>query len=148
MKVLIEASVIVALASVAGGLTKLWHPRAPAWYQSSEPLAQNEVTLDQIEEGWGGKVIWIDARQRSEYEKGHHPGALLLNEEEWADLLWSHAEILQSGDKPAIVYCAGQACAASRKVAQRLRESMGMEEVYYLRGGWKALRAVRNEGDS
>ena len=42
--------------------------------------------------------------------------------------------------RPVVVYCEGRACEASRKVTQRLRESMGLEEVYYLRGGWKALR--------
>ena len=140
MKVFLEGFLIVALAAAGGGLTKLWHPRAPAWYLQDEPLARNEVTLEQVGERWAGEVVWVDARVRGEYEKGHHPGALLLNEEEWSDLLWKHAEILQIGEKPVVVYCSGQACEASRKVAQRLRESMGMEEVYFLRGGWKVLR--------
>ena len=63
MKIFFEAFLIVALAVVAGGLTKLWHPRAPAWYLRDEPLARNEVTLQQVLEQWAGEVTWVDARE-------------------------------------------------------------------------------------
>ncbi len=90
-------------------------------------------------------MLWIDARTRAEFEKGHHPGAILLNEEEWTELLWKRVEVIQASERPLVVYCAGRACEASRKVTQRLRESMGLEEVYFLRGGWDALRASSEE---
>jgi len=140
MRVLLEAVAIVGVALAAGGLTKIWHPRAPALYLQNEPLARNEVTLEEVGERWSGEVIWIDARSRAEYEKGHHPGALLLNEEEWTDLLLQHEEILFGSETPVVVYCAARVCEASRKVTERLRQNTPREEVYFLRGGWKVLK--------
>lgn len=29
-------------------------------------------------------ALWIDARSESEFSKGHVPGALLLNEDDWS----------------------------------------------------------------
>lgn len=135
-----QAALLVAMAAVGAILTWAIHPRAPALYLRNEPLTLNEVTLEHIETEWNGDVIWVDARSRSEYEKEHQPGAMLLNEEEWTALLEENIEVFFDADKPIVVYCGAQACEASRKVAERLRQNTPLENVFFLRGGWKVLR--------
>ena len=51
--------------------------------------------------------------------------------------IWS--EIQNKSDLPFIVYCSSESCLASRKVAEKLRESVGVSEVYILKGGEKSL---------
>lgn len=133
---------MLAVATVGAALTKVFHPKAPALYLQNEPLKEDEVTLDLVEAQWEGEVIWIDARSAEEYAEAHHPGALLLNEEGWNDQLWEHHEVIQEGTRPIVVYCATHACDASRRVARRLRENMGLGDVWVLRGGWDALHGA------
>ena len=52
--------------------------------------------------------------------------------------IWSKIQNLS--DLPFVVYCGSEACAASRKVADRLRDSVGIAEVYILSGGDEVLR--------
>ena len=142
MKMIRQAVLLTVLAAVCAVLTYAFHPGAPALYLRNEPLAQQEVTAERIEAEWSGEVLWIDARPRAEYEEAHIPGALLLNEEEWNDLLWEHQDALFAAEKPIVVYCGARSCKASKKVVERLRESTPLEEVYFLRGGWEATRGV------
>ena len=37
-----------------------------------------------------------------------------------------------------VVYCDGGGCEASRHVADRLRDKLGMKSVFVLKGGWPA----------
>mgnify|MGYP006281656425 CR=1 FL=1 len=52
------------------------------------------------------------------------------------------AQLMESWDPgvTVIVYCSTTGCASSRIIAERLREEYGLPEVYWLRGGWEALR--------
>ena len=142
MRTIGQALVILALTAVAATATNFWHPRAPAWYLNQQPLGENEVTLADIEARWKGEVLWIDARLRSEYDAGHVPGALLLNEQEADQLMFEHFEKLQDNKKPLIVYCSGAACQASRKMMQYLKDRLPIEEIYVLRGGWAEAQKV------
>lgn len=82
--------------------------------------------------------IWVDARPRDQYDQGHIPGALLLNEDEWyAQLPLLLAEFQQ--DRAVVVYCSSLQCKSSHAVARRLREEADME-VRVLRGGWEAWK--------
>ena len=38
-------------------------------------------------------------------------------------------------------YCASESCQLSREVAERLRKEPSFEQVYVLKGGWKAWKA-------
>ncbi|MFZ4764798.1 MAG: rhodanese-like domain-containing protein [Roseimicrobium sp.] len=133
-----EVLVLALCTLLAAAGTHLFHPRAPAWFQRDEPLAADEVTLDLVAQRWHGQVLWIDARPRADYVKGHAPGALLLNEEEANQLLFDHFEQLQDNNKPIVVYCDDRACQASRKMAAFLRERLPSASIYVLRGGWAA----------
>jgi rhodanese-related sulfurtransferase len=89
----------------------------------------------------GSAVLWIDARPAAEYDAGHVPGALLLNEDTWDDriepvlLAWTPGQTV-------LVYCSSHGCDASRQVAARLRRDYELPEVYVLRGGWEAWNAA------
>lgn len=89
---------------------------------------------------WGEKVLWVDARPRQEFEKGHIEGAVLLNEDEWGGLV-AHFLNEWDPDKPIVVYCDGAGCQASKSVASRLLTELQLENVHVLKGGWKTWRA-------
>ncbi|MBI4025525.1 MAG: rhodanese-like domain-containing protein [Verrucomicrobia bacterium] len=81
-------------------------------------------------------VLWVDARSAKEFEQGHIPGAMRLNEDAWEELLAPFLEAW-SAPRPVVVYCGDQPCEASRHVAGRLRDA-GIKPVYVLKGGWDA----------
>ncbi|MEI6533909.1 MAG: rhodanese-like domain-containing protein [Verrucomicrobiaceae bacterium] len=143
MRTLRDAFLLMMLALVAAAATHFFHPRAPSWYLDRGPVAEDEVTLSQIEEKWKGDVLWIDARVRSQYVKGHVRGALLINEQERDQLLFESIAVLQDNKKPIIVYCDSGACQASRKIRQHLIVNMHPEEIFVLHGGWDALAKSR-----
>lgn len=99
--------------------------------QSGEP----EITLF---EALDLKPLWVDARPETEFAKGHIPGALLLNEDQWHGQLPALLE-QWSGEQPVVVYCSTQKCRASHAVAKRLREEAGIE-ARVLKGGWEAWK--------
>ena len=133
-----SAVLLLALTFLAAVATHVWHPQAPAWYLASEPLKDDEVDMKTIQERWQGDVLWIDARLREHFEKAHVPGALLLNDQERDALLIEHIEKLQDNAKPVVIYCDGHACQASRKMRTYLMETMAMQNVWVLHGGWPA----------
>lgn len=133
-----QALVLLLLASAAAWATHEWHPRAPALYLIQEPLRNDEVSMQAIAERWQGKVLWIDARPQEQYDAGHIPEALLLNEQKFDDQLFSHLDILQPNTRPIIVYCSGARCDASRHVLERLKQTLPIENAFVLKGGWNA----------
>lgn len=131
-----QGGAITVLVLVAAVGTFLFHPKMPAWYEVSEPI-ENEITLSGVHK-LGDDIVWIDARTEKEFEKGHVEGALLLNQENWADLLWKHRDVIEGlQETPVIVYCDGKRCKRSSEVAERLRTEMGLSPVYVLKGGWR-----------
>jgi len=84
-------------------------------------------------------VLWVDSRPAREFRQGHFPGALHVHPSDWESGL---ARLLERWDPEArvVVYCDGHGCDISREMAARLREDLGLERVYWLRGGWEQLR--------
>ncbi|HRQ89734.1 MAG TPA: rhodanese-like domain-containing protein [Bacteroidia bacterium] len=142
MRTLRQALLIVGCAILAATATAWLHPRRPPWFQVEDP-AQARWRLSVVEVGKlmaAGPVVWIDARPRADYEASHLPGALLLNAEEWGDLMFEHQFTLQEAfDRPVVVYCDGESCQRSAEIAQRLRELVGLDPVYVLDGPWRDL---------
>ncbi len=99
------------------------------------------VTLAQAR-AWGANVIWVDARPEEEFAREHVPGALLLNEDRWNELL-PQMLMAWSPEKRVVVYCSSQSCGASREVARRLREEAQLKNVFVLDGGWEAWLAEK-----
>lgn len=145
MKTLFQALVLLLLAAGAAAVTRAVHPRAPALYLTEAPLAKDEVGLKQIQERWQGDVIWLDARPQEAYDKGHIPGALLLNEQHFMDQLMEVLDILQKTEKPVIVYCNGEKCEASRTIRTKLRDIVALEQCFILKGGFPAWQAAQKQ---
>lgn len=143
---LAQAGIIVLASLLAAAGTHVLHPAAPAWRVASEPLKADEVSMALVQERWQGKVLWVDARLRREFEAAHVPGALLLNEQEAEQILFDQFEKLQDNTLPIVVYCGSEACQASRTIADYLRERLPGMEIFVLRGGWEAWKAARPEG--
>ena len=103
--------------------------------------ASDVVNVEQAER-WGDSVLWVDARPTEEFDHDHIPGAILLNEDSWNELLpqflgqWSP-------EKKVVVYCSAQSCNAAAEVARRLREEAQLKDnegkncVFVLEGGWE-----------
>ncbi len=137
-----QAVILVLFAAAAAWATHAWHPRAPALYLVEEPLRDDEISMQVIQERWQGKVLWIDARIQEQYDAGHIPGALLLNEQGFEQQLFNYLDVLQTNTKPVVVYCSAAKCDASRKVVERLKQTLPIEKAFVLKGGWKAWESA------
>ncbi len=115
-------------------LTAAFHPKAPSW--SGSRLDQGSIT---VQEALGSdNLVWLDARSSAKYTLGHVEGAISLNEDDWNTGM-DEVLAVWTGAETFVVYCEGGGCHASKAVAERLREELGLENVYYLHDGWDAL---------
>ncbi len=135
-----QATFLILLAATAAWATHAWHPRAPALYLVQEPLRDDEVSMQVIQERWQGKVLWIDARLQEQYDEEHIPGAVLLNEQHFEEQLFGLLDTLQTNTKPIILYCNAAKCDASRKVLEHLKQMLPIENAFVLKGGWGAWK--------
>jgi rhodanese-related sulfurtransferase len=128
-----QALLLIALALLPA-IGQAVYFRGKVSWQSPIP-ASELVTLAQAQ-AWGENAIWIDARPDAEFERDHVPGAILLNEDRWNELM---PQFLQnwSPEKRIVVYCSSQSCNASREVAKRLRDHAQLKNVFVLQGGWE-----------
>jgi len=128
-----QALVLVALAFLPGIGEAIYFREKVSWHSPIPPSEM--VTLTQAR-AWGENTIWVDARPDEEFAHDHVPGAILLNEDHWNELL---PQFLQkwSPEKKVVVYCSSQSCNASREVARRLREEAQLKNVFVLEGGWE-----------
>lgn len=116
-----------------------WQVQPPDAFRDRATHSGELVSLDTVR-GWKREVVWVDARAAAEFESGHLPGALLLNEDNWDALLPGFLAQWLPG-RPVIVYCSAS-CESSRRIALRLRVA-GVEDVHVLEGGWDAARSYR-----
>lgn len=142
--ILKEVIIVIGAALVLATLSAYFHPKRPAWYlvaDEDEKLWSIDKTRA-LELMTSGEVLWIDSRKASQFEQGHFPDAISLDIDNWGDTLFKHQYLLQDFiNLPVIVYCDGTRCARSKEVAQRLRESWSMEQVYLLKAKWRDLVA-------
>ena len=128
-----EALLLLALACLPA-IGQGFYFRDKVSWQSPVP-ASEMVTVAQAR-AWGGNAIWVDARPDLEFEWEHVPGAVLLNEDRWNELLPQFLTTW-SPEKRVVVYCSSQSCNASREVARRLRDEAQLKNVFVLQGGWE-----------
>ena len=105
------------------------------------PIPASEMVTITDARGWGSNAIWIDARPEEEFAQDHVPGALLLNEDRWNELLPAMLAAW-SPEKRIIVYCSSESCGSSREVARRLRNDAQLKNVFVLEGGWEAWKGT------
>lgn len=137
-----QIGLILLGATVAGTASAFLHPLRPPWFETEDPetLRWRLPVAEAKALKSAGPVVWIDSRKREAYEKGHLPGALLLNAEEWGELMFEHQVALQEAfERPVVVYCDGAGCERSDEIARQLRELLGLEPVYVLEGSWREL---------
>ncbi len=128
-----QALILAALALLPGIGEAIYFRNKVSW-QSPIP-ASEMVTLTQAY-AWNENTIWVDARPDAEFEREHIPGAVLLNEDRWNELLPQFLTVW-SPEKRVVVYCSSQRCNASREVARRLRDEAQLKNVFVLQGGWE-----------
>ncbi len=142
-----QAAILLVLAAAAAAATHAWHPRAPSWYLVEEPVGEHEVNMAAVLGQWQGDVIWIDARIQEQFQAGHIPGALSLNEQNFDDAFFEHMELFQreamSGGKPVVIYCGTEKCQASKKIRKKLFHIIPLENLFILKGGWQAWRQAQ-----
>lgn len=137
MKLLLrQSAILIGLAFLPGLGQALYYRDKVSW---QTPVAASEMVSAEQARHWGEGAIWIDARPQEEFEREHVPGALLLNEDRWNELL-PQTLTTWSPEKRVVVYCSSQSCGAAREVARRLRKEAGLTNVFVLEGGWEAWR--------
>jgi rhodanese-related sulfurtransferase len=134
---LAQACLLAVFSAAAAVATHFFHPQAPAWYLQRAALAEDELVMEQVQNDFGDQVLWLDARPTEQYEAAHLPGAKPLNEQGFDAQLFELIELLQTNEKPIVIYCGGERCEASRKIKQRLLDAFPLENVWVLKGGWR-----------
>ena len=129
-----QAVILAALALLPAAGEAIYFRDKISWRSAIAPSEM--VTVEQARE-LGGTAIWIDARPDDDFAKDHVPGALLLNEDRWNELLPQFLAVWVPGKK-IIVYCSSLSCNASREVARRLRKEAQLSDVFVLEGGWES----------
>ena len=134
-----QALVLMGLAFLPAIGQALYLRESVSWNERA--AAKDEIELAQAQ-SWGEAVMWVDARPDTQFQAGHIPNAVQLNEDRWDELL---PQLLGtwSPDRKVIVYCSSQSCAASHEVAKRLRENAGLKDVYVLKGGWETWQPTK-----
>ena len=131
-----QIALLLALAAIPAGASALVCWKRGQW----DAFIDHSVPLSEIVAA-SQPVLWVDARSKVEYAVAHIPGALLLNEDDWDDLLPKVLETWQPGNV-VVVYCSSQSCHTSEEVAQRLSKEVGLPGVQFLRGGWEARKGA------
>jgi rhodanese-related sulfurtransferase len=134
-----QAAILAVLALLPALVEAIYFRDKISWRTSIPPSEM--ATVDQAR-AWGETAIWVDARPQDDYDREHVPGAILLNEDRWGQLL-PDVLAVWTPDKKVVVYCSSEGCNASRDVARRLREEVQLKDaaggncVFVLEGGWE-----------
>ena len=128
-----QALLLAALAFIPGIGEAIYFRDKVSW---QSPIPASEMVTQTQARAWRENTIWVDARPDAEFEREHIPGAVLLNEDRWNELLPQFLATW-SPEKRVVVYCSSQSCNASREVARRLRDEAQLKNVFVLQGGWE-----------
>lgn len=107
-------------------------------------VAEADMISVEVARNWGANAIWIDARPDAEFDRDHVPGAILLNEDRWNELLPPFLQEQWSPEKKIVVYCSAESCNLAGDVARRLREEAKLpNEIRVLKEGWEGWLRTR-----
>ncbi|MEY2576782.1 MAG: hypothetical protein QOF80_2269 [Verrucomicrobiota bacterium] len=142
MKALLRQSVaLLALALLPAAVQALYLRDKIPWQSR---VAESDLVSVEVARGWGANALWVDARPDEEFERDHIPGAVLLNEDRWNQLLSQFLATQWSPEKKIVVYCSAASCNLAEDVARRLREEAKLpNEIRILKGGWEAWSAQK-----
>ena len=141
-KIVYQALAIVILASILGiGSNLIRRERIPFISHKTDFVKEekkgNAITLEEAKERFdNGTGFFVDARSGEEFLKGHILNAYSLPEEVFAERIDEVKITFPDSEEFAIiVYCEGEECDASTKLAEQLRQS-GYANVRVFFGGW------------
>lgn len=130
-----QVLILCLLAVFSAALVAALHPKRPPW--QPPVVAEGELLLSDAKALVS--PIWVDARSATLFAKGHIPGAINLNLDDFSQQVVPLLErTLVQPDATIVIYCDSDLCQASHEVAERLRDEFGMAKVYVLKGGWEA----------
>ena len=130
-----EFAIIVTLTTCGAAFSLFSGLMPPPWQEPE--LAAGEIRLQDAQ---ALNVIWIDARSKTEYDAGHIPDAILLNDSNWEEGIRNLMDTWLTQMRPIIVYCSSLQCSFSKRIAEQLRSALPEAEIYSLKGGWEAWK--------
>ncbi|NOZ03938.1 MAG: hypothetical protein GXO92_04930 [FCB group bacterium] len=97
------------------------------------PIPQiRSVGLEQAKSLFDQGILFVDAREVEEFDKGHIKGAYPYTN--FMELTFK-LDSLQGKDAPLITYCDGSDCGSSEDLAYDL-QSAGFTNIFVFYGGW------------
>ena len=136
-----QCALLLALALLPAAVEGLYLRDRIPWQSR---VAESDFVDIEVAKGWGNEAIWVDARTADEFERGHVPEAVSLNEDHWSESLPQFLATRWSPDKKIVVYCGAASCNLAEDVARRLREEAKLpNEIRILKGGWEAWLAKK-----
>jgi rhodanese-related sulfurtransferase len=127
----------VALIQSGAPVSTAQHPASAdsAAADTTHALAEGAISLAEMKRLFDqGSVIILDARDASEYEQGHIPGAINIPYDripEYFDVLTSQVPM----DAHVVVYCRSLTCDFSDQLATELK-IIGYKNISVFSGGW------------
>jgi rhodanese-related sulfurtransferase len=141
-KALREARALVLFAILPAIVAGWLHPKRPAIGVISRPLVEERTVADLMRTN--PPILWVDARSEQEFQTGHIPNAVRLNQEVWEELLPGFLAAWHPG-KVVVVYCGTAKCQASQEVAVRIRRELQIDTVFVLKNGWAAWQEAQRK---
>ncbi|MFL6590433.1 MAG: rhodanese-like domain-containing protein [Chthoniobacterales bacterium] len=142
MKALLrQSAVLIALALVPAVVQGIYLRDKIPWQAR---VAESDFVEVDTARGWGDTALWVDARPAEEFERGHVPGAVSLNEDRWGEALPEFLATQWAPEKKIVVYCSAASCNLAEDVRRRLREEAKLpNDIRILKGGWEAWLAKK-----
>jgi rhodanese-related sulfurtransferase len=136
-----QSALLLAIALVPGAVEALYLRDKIPWQSR---VAESDFIEVETARAWGTNALWVDARPADEFERGHVPDAVSLNEDQWSAALPQFLAKDWSPDKKIVVYCSAASCNLAEDVARRLRDEAKLpNEIRILKGGWEAWQAKK-----
>lgn len=124
-----EAGLLFLLAAIPAAVMGVWQVKTT----KETALEPGEIRASEAK-AWATEKVWVDARSRAKFERKKVPGAVLLNSEEWDELVPKFLD-LWGPEKAVIVYGDHEGDAAAT-IAHRLREELKIGNVWVMAGGY------------
>jgi rhodanese-related sulfurtransferase len=136
-----QSAVLLAIALLPAAVQAIYLRDKIPWQSR---VAESDFVEVEAARGWGANVLWLDARPANEFERGHIPDAVSLNEDRWSEALPQFLAKDWSPDKKIVVYCSAASCNLAEDVARRLRDEAKLpNDIRILKGGWEAWLAKK-----
>ncbi|MCX8496065.1 MAG: rhodanese-like domain-containing protein [Akkermansiaceae bacterium] len=131
----------IACISLGAAVGTFWIKGPPQRRLDCNPatLRPGEICLEQIPPD--AKILWVDARPRSQWQRNGLPGSVLWSLDHSENLQAFEAEVAaRIIETPrVIVYCGDENCGLSHQVAAQIEALQLDAEISVLHGGWRAL---------